>query len=119
VSEYAPDGTLYDRLQRQAPQPMAQDEAITILSQIGQALHYVHQKKKVHGNLKPQNILFNSNGDALLTDFNFTSLSPLLSSIATTAPAALAYMSAEQLEGITSKENDQYSLGCMAYEMFT
>jgi serine/threonine protein kinase len=119
VSEYAPNRSLHDRLQRQAPQPMAQDEAITIISQIGQALQYAHQKNKVHGNLKPQNILFNSNGDPLLADFKFTSLSPLLSTFAATSPSALTYMPAEQLEGIISKENDQYSLGCIAYEIFT
>ncbi len=119
VSEYAPDGSLYDLLQRQASKPMAQDDAITILSQVGQALHYAHQKNRIHGNLKPQNVLFNDKGNALLADFKFTSLSSLMSSIPATSPAMLAYMSSEQLEGITSKENDQYSLGCMAYEMFT
>jgi serine/threonine protein kinase len=119
ISEYAPNGSLHDRLQRQTPQPMAQDEAITIISQIGQALQYAHEKNKIHGNLKLQNILFNSNGDPLLADFKFTSLSPLLSTFAATAPGAPTYMPTEQLEGIISKENDQYSLGCIAYEMFT
>src|SRR5438876_1372544 len=119
VSEYAPDGSLYDLLQRQAPEPIAQDDAITILSQVGQALHYAHQKNRIHGDLKPQNIFFNGKGDARLADFKFTSLSSLMSSIPATSPAALAYMSSEQLEGIISKENDQYSLGCIAYEMFT
>jgi serine/threonine protein kinase len=118
VSVYAPNGSLHDRLQRWAPEPMAQDEAISILSQVGQALHYAHQKNRVHGNLKPQNILFTGNGDALLADFKFMSLSSSDNS-AIISPHGLPYMSAEQIDGIHSKENDQYSLGCIAYEMFT
>ena len=119
VSSYAPNGSLHDRLQRQAPEPMNQDEAITVLSQVGQALHYAHEKNKVHGNLKPQNILFTSKGDALLTDFRLTSLSSSPDNSAIISPTGLPYMSVEQIDGVTSKENDQYSLGCIAYEMFT
>jgi serine/threonine protein kinase len=119
VSVYAPNGSLHDRLQRWAPEPMAQDEAISILSQMGQALHYAHQKDRIHGNLKPQNILFTGNGDALLADFKFTSLTSSSDNSAVLSPHGLPYMSAEQIDGINSKENDQYSLGCIAYEMFT
>jgi serine/threonine protein kinase len=119
VSVYAPNGSLHDRLQRWAPEPMAQDEAISILSQVGQALHYAHQKDRVHGNLKPQNILFTGNGDALLADFKFMSLASSSDTSAVLSPHGLPYMSAEQIDGIHSKENDQYSLGCIAYEMFT
>jgi serine/threonine protein kinase len=115
INEYAPGGTLHDRLQRQGSEPMTQEDATTILSQIGQALQYAHQKNIIHGNLKPQNILFNGKGDALLADFKFTSLD----GPAAASPAELVYMSREQIEGINSKENDQYSLGCIAYEMFT
>jgi serine/threonine protein kinase len=120
VSEYAPNGSLYERLQRLAPDPLTQHDALTILSQVGQGLQYAHQKNRVHGNLKPQNILFNGNGDALLADFKLASLSSLVSDFAAASPSpAFSYMSPEQIEGINSKENDQYSLGCIAYEMFT
>jgi serine/threonine protein kinase len=119
VSAYAPNGSLDDQLQRWAPEPMAQDEAISILSQVGQALHYAHQMDRIHGNLKPQNILFTSTGDALLADFRLTSLSSSSDNAIVISPHRLPYMSAEQIEGVNSKENDQYSLGCIAYEMFT
>jgi serine/threonine protein kinase len=119
VSVYAPNGSLHNRLQRWAPEPMAQDEAISILSQVGQALHYAHQMDRIHGNLKPQNILFTGNGDALLADFKFASLSSSSDSPTVMSPHGLPYMSAEQIDGVNSKENDQYSLGCIAYEMFT
>lgn len=120
ISEYAADGSLYGRLQRIAPQPMSQTEAITILSQIGQALQYAHQKNRPHGNLKPQNILFNSNGDALLADFKMNSLALLSTSSIVSVPSGnLAYLPPDQSENSVSKENDQYALGCIAYEMFT
>jgi serine/threonine protein kinase len=119
VSSYAPNGSLHDRLQRLAPEPMNQDEAITVLSQVGQALHYAHEKDKVHSNLKPQNILFTGKGEALLTDFRLASLSSSPDNSAIISPHGLPYMSVEQIDGVISKENDQYSLGCIAYEMFT
>jgi serine/threonine protein kinase len=118
VSAYAPNGSLHDRLQREASEPMAQSDAITILSQVGQALHYAHQMQRIHGNLKPQNILFNSTGNALLADFKFASLSSP-DDFSLSSPQVLAYMSAEQIDGVNNKETDQYSLGCIAYEMFT
>jgi serine/threonine protein kinase len=85
-----------------------------IISQVGQALQYAHQQNIVHCNLKPQNILFNAQGQVLLTDFHLTSLPESLHISASTT-----YMAPEELLGAISKECDQYALGCIAYEMLT
>ncbi len=69
VTEYAKGGSLRDRLQERLNQPLPLEDILTILSQIGQALDYVHQQDIVHRDLKPENILFNAKGDALLADF--------------------------------------------------
>src|SRR5581483_7537262 len=58
VMEYAPRGSLQDRLDLQPGKPLSFDEALTILNQIGEALHYAHQQNIVHRDLKPDNILF-------------------------------------------------------------
>src|SRR5438094_353576 len=42
VTAYLPNGSLEDRLARQSPHPISVEEALRILSQIGQALHAVH-----------------------------------------------------------------------------
>ncbi len=114
VMEYASNGSLSERLQDM--QPLFHDEALAILDQIGQALHYAHQWNITHGNLKPQNILFDAADDALLTDFHLNSV-PQRS--VTSSDETSVYIAPEQLTGQASPQSDIYALGCIAYEMFT
>ncbi len=119
ITAYAPGGSLRDSMQRQFPQPLLWMEALKILSQIGQALEYAHERNVIHCNLKPQNILFNARGEALLADFPFATLSTTRWGSSLTASGIAAYMAPEQFAGKINKECDQYALGCIAYEMFT
>ena len=51
------------------------DEKITIVNQIADALRYAHQQGVAHRNLKPSNILITKQGDHVkLIDFNVLSL---------------------------------------------
>src|SRR5437588_13083368 len=59
VAEYAPNGSLRDRLKQAAPHPLPTEDVVRILSQMGQALHFAHQHHIIHRDLKPANILFN------------------------------------------------------------
>src|SRR5205807_632471 len=43
VAEFAPQGSLRDYLQRQKPKVLPQQEVFTILTQVGQALQFVHE----------------------------------------------------------------------------
>src|SRR6266567_8538718 len=74
VTEYCPEGSLHRRLKRQRPHRLPVEEASTILTQVGQALQYLHEQGVVHGNLGPKNILFNAKGEALLTDFGIAKM---------------------------------------------
>jgi len=74
VAEYAPNGSLRDRLRRRLAHPLPTEEILTILSQVGQALHYAHRQNIVHRDLKPENILFNVKGEALLADFGIATV---------------------------------------------
>jgi serine/threonine protein kinase len=119
VAEYAPNGSLRDRLNTSTSNPLSIEEALAILSQVGQALHYAHQHNVIHRDLKPANILFDANGEALLADFG---IATTLSTTSITHAAIIGtppYMAPEQFQGSVSKESDQYSLGCIAYELFT
>src|SRR2546426_7839079 len=69
VMEYAPGGSLRDRLDKQVGTPLPLDEAIAILTHIGEALHHAHHQTIVHCDLKPDNVLFNARNEALLADF--------------------------------------------------
>lgn len=67
ITRYAAGGSLRQKLKQQRPLPL--EQALTILQQIGQALHYAHQQNIIHRDLKPENILFNERGEVLLADF--------------------------------------------------
>src|SRR5579884_2117140 len=114
VMAYAPNSSLDKSMQYQAHLPWTQQKALSIISQIGQALHYAHRHNIVHCNLKPQNILFDAHEQQLLADFHLDSLPELLH-----ASASTTYMAPEELLGEKSKTCDQYALGCIAYEMLT
>ncbi len=119
VMEYASGGSLQDRLEQHPKQPFPIAEAITIITHIGEALHYAHQQNIVHRDLKPDNILFNSKGEAMLADFG---LAAILSSAGTRdigSAGTPAYMAPEMFEGKVSVKSDQYALGCIAYELVT
>src|SRR5205814_5510734 len=69
VTEYMFNGSLRDYFEEQSSLLVPLQETMYILLQIGHALNYAHQRNIIHGNLKPENILFNVQGNALLTDF--------------------------------------------------
>jgi serine/threonine protein kinase len=119
VTEYAAGGSLRDQLHKYNGQSMPIDEAMTILTQIGEALQYAHQQHIVHRDLKPENILFNDQGNVLLADFG---IAVVLASTFTGQvgfSGTPSYMAPEQFEGLASAKSDQYALGCIAYELVT
>ncbi len=119
MTEYAPRGSLRDRINRQSSRSVPIREALTILSQVGQALQYVHQLNIIHGNLKPENILFTASGDVLLTDFTIHILLDAAGGAFAHNIGSARYLAPEQFQGIASKASDQYALGCIGYELFT
>ena len=119
IAEYASRGSLQDRLDRQPGKPLPIDEAITILTHIGQALHYAHQLGIVHRDLKPENILFNAKGEALLADFGIAVVLASKHTKEVGNGGTPAYMAPEMFAGKVSTKSDQYALGCIAYELFT
>jgi serine/threonine protein kinase len=119
VTGYALGGSLRERLGDQPAGPVPLQETLTILSQVGQALQYVHQFHITHGNLKPENILFTAHGDALLSDFAISTLLDAASGALMLTVRAASYMAPEQFQGATSEASDQYALGCIGYELLT
>ncbi|KAI0390849.1 mitogen-activated protein kinase [Xylariaceae sp. FL0594] len=47
-------------------------DAVRILKDIASALHYVHQKKRIHNDIKPANILYSQDRGAVLCDFGLS-----------------------------------------------
>ncbi len=119
IAEFAPNGSLRKRIQRYLPNPLPQQEALTILTQVGQALYYVHEQLIVHRDLKPENILFNAKNEALIADFGIAVFLETQKTQYANVIGSPHYMPPEQFEGFASRRSDQYALACIAYELFT
>lgn len=120
VTEYATHGTLRDWLDRRSYRPFPEQLAVSILLEIGEALHYIHRHRILHHDLKPANILFNRNYEVLLADFGIsivraTSMEQRSTAFQGTSP----YMAPEQFRGLVGYRSDQYAMGCIAYELLT
>ena len=116
--EYLPGGTLQQRIRSGLPLT----EALSIARAIVGALHYAHRRHIIHRDIKPQNILFRENGQAVLTDFGIAKTLGA-STIMTRTGLSLGtprYMSPEQIRGQgVDARADLYSFGVLFYEMLT
>ncbi|XP_034951244.1 serine/threonine-protein kinase SIK3-like isoform X2 [Chelonus insularis] len=70
VTEYAPGGEIFDHLVRYGR--MSEPEARRIFKQIVQAVHYLHQQRVVHRDLKAENLLLDADNNIKLADFGFS-----------------------------------------------
>lgn len=119
IAEFAPSGSLRDRMKQRKPELLSLDEILQILSQVGQALQYVHEQNIVHRDLKPENILFNAKDDALIADFGIAVFLDTTKTKYVNVLGSPLYMAPEQFDGIASRRSDQYALACIAYELLT
>src|SRR5579859_4182459 len=114
ISAHIPRQSLRSRL---GTSPLPLEEALSIITQTGQALAYAHAWDVLHANVKPENILFDEQGEALLTDFTLFSLLEHHATHYRPDTRSAAYMAPERFTGAIGQESDQYALGCIAYEL--
>lgn len=110
--------TLHDLLVKGPP--LLQD-GLAKMERVASALACVHRQSIIHRDLKPQNILIDSHGRPLLTDFG-VSLDLLSLATRCTAPLDLVgtptYMSPEQLQSKpVDHRADIYAFGLILYEV--
>ena len=99
------------------------EEIVDLGLQMGEALHYAHQRGIVHRDVKPSNIIIQPTGRIKITDFGIAHIEDPTASIQTQAGEILgtpAYMSPQQatsqpLDG----RSDLFSLGVILYELAT
>jgi serine/threonine protein kinase len=119
VMAYADGGSLSDQIRRGAlPLPEIQ----RLFEQIANALDYAHRQNVIHRDIKPDNILIDREGHALLADFGIVKILEDVGPETLTATGGLvgtpAYMSPEQAQGLPiDRRSDIYSLGIVLYEM--
>jgi hypothetical protein len=119
VFEYVDGETLKQRIERVGPLPV--DEATAYAIEIGRGLLAAHTRRLVHRDVKPQNVLIDSEGRAKVTDFGIAR--SLEADGLTQTGRVLGttdYVSPEQAMGRgVDARTDIYSLGVVLYEMLT
>jgi serine/threonine protein kinase len=97
-------------------------DAAALMETVALAVHHAHQRRVLHNDLKPANILLDEEGQPHVTDFGLARrFGEDASSSATGAIEGTAsYMSPEQTEGkeITTT-SDVYGLGAILYTLLT
>lgn len=122
VTQYAPRGNL--RRLIEMPDRPTLSVALKYFMQILSALSTAHDNGIIHGNLKPENVVLDAAGNAMISDFGMANV--VEREDANTAHVyvgvgTVAYMSPEQFQNPNSatEQSDIYSLGIMLYEMLT
>lgn len=117
VMSYVEGGSLHDLIGSQGP--LSIPIARSVLAQTGSALQYAHRQGVTHRDIKPQNVLIDIDGGAVVTDFGISKQSGGPSHTVTGMIfGSPPYMAPEQCEsGATSTQSDQYALGITVYEM--
>jgi serine/threonine protein kinase len=119
VYPYAGGCSLRQRLTEAAGELLPLKEVLAILRQVGEALHFAHTQRVVHGNLKPENLLFQEGGKVLLGDFLLPTLAKSEQTSRLLSTFAAFYMAPEQFHSGATPLSDQYALACLAYELLT
>src|SRR5512141_33389 len=122
VMPYIEGESLRDLLNREGRLPI--DHACAIARSVAGALDYANKNKIVHRDIKPENIMINE-GEAMVMDFGIAKALTAASNETLTQIGMVvgtpAYVSPEQAAGETEIDgrSDQYSLGCVVYEMLS
>ena len=114
--------SLRERLNREGK--LTLEDSLGIGRAVANALDYAHRNRIVHRDIKPENIMLNE-GEPMVMDFGIAKALTAAGADTLTQVGMVvgtpAYVSPEQAAGETEIDgrSDQYSLGCVLYEMLT
>ena len=113
-------GTLRARIRNN---PLSPSEACRYLSDIADALDYIHGQGIIHRDIKSSNILLDGNGRCYLADFGIARASTDLTQLTSTGNimGTVDYLAPELVETDqrANVRSDLYSLGVLLFEMVT
>ena len=123
VMEYHSAGSLGSLVDNRGA--LNEDDALYYIRQVASALKYVHSRKMMHLDIKPDNILVNSRGEAVLIDFGLSKRYDEKGKATSTTPIGIShgYAPMEQYNpggvGEFSPAIDIYSLGATLFTLLT
>lgn len=116
VMEYMTHGSLYDVLQDDSI-VLKPEQILAILQDVAQGLRFLHSAtpQVIHGDLKAQNVLIDTNFCAKVTDFGLSGKKQI------GAVGTPYWMSPELLlgESVNSAASDIYAYGMVMYEIYS
>lgn len=114
--EYCPGGDMGMALAKHRRFPV--ELAKIYAAEIVLALDYLHKKDIIFRDLKPDNVVFDEDGHARLTDFGLSKQGMGSADISNSFCGSVAYLAPEMLRRAGhSKSIDWYLLGVLIYEM--
>lgn len=122
VMKFVPNGSLKQKIE--ADEKMSTNTILDYIQQIGSALSYLHDKKIVHLDVKPSNVLLNEQGKAILIDFGVSKHYDRQGFQTSSTPTGVSkgFAPLEQYQGNIhsfTPASDIYSLGAVLYNMLT
>jgi len=117
IMRHMSGGSLQDRLSKEA---LKTSEMAHIFKRVSSALDAAHERGIIHRDIKPSNILFDSTGEAFLSDFGIAKSQSVADDEGEWLVGTPAYMSPEQVQGKPlDGRSDIYALGVTLYRLLT
>ncbi len=122
VMEYIEGMSIHDILKKYGPLP--EERAVRYISQVATALQYVHENNRLHLDIKPGNIMIDSEDNPILIDFGTSKQYDELNgeNTSTLMGKTPGYAPLEQMSNSVVKflpATDIYALGATLYKMLT
>lgn len=122
ATPWHPGETLRRRLD--AGQPLPAAEAVELTVQIARGLEALHRLQVLHRDIKPDNILIDEEGKALLLDLGVAHADAFAGEVAgeSDVPGTPSYMAPEFFRGkqtMADERTEVYALGVTLYELLT
>src|SRR5438874_3594405 len=105
-------------------EPMTIRRAVELIAKVARIVHYAHEHRILHRDIKPGNILLDQKGEPHLTDFGLARLVETESTVTRTMEVlgTPSYMAPEQAVGNNAQltsATDVYGLGAVLYQLLT
>lgn len=126
VTELCAGGNLRDRLKARGGSGLGAEHGLRAFGQLLAGLAHAHAQGRTHGNLKPENVLFDAAGNARLSDFGLGRLlsgssdgDQLLVDAATRSYVAPELLRPSADDPPAGASGDVYAAGILFYELLT